>query len=58
MADHGLPTSLALATAILEDTHVATVPGSDFGLPNTLRLSFTSSRYEEAIDRLVAFFTA
>jgi aspartate/methionine/tyrosine aminotransferase len=49
--------SLALAKAIMQRTHVATVPGSDFGLPETLRLSFTSSRYEEGIDRLVAFFT-
>jgi aspartate aminotransferase len=58
MADHGFSSSFTLATAIMEDKHVATVPGSDFGLPDTLRLSFTSSRYEEAIDRLVAFFTA
>jgi aspartate aminotransferase len=58
MADRGFETSLALATAIMRDTHVATVPGSDFGLPETLRLSFTSSRYEEGIDRLVSFFAA
>ena len=58
MAERGFASSLAVATAIMEDTHVATVPGSDFGLPETLRLSFTSSRYEEGIDRLVSFFTA
>lgn len=38
-------------------TRVATVPGSDFGLPDTLRLSYTSARYEEGIDRLAGFFT-
>ena len=57
MADHGFASSLALATAIMSAKHVATVPGSDFGLPETLRLSFTSSRFEEGIDRLVSFFT-
>jgi aspartate/methionine/tyrosine aminotransferase len=58
MQRRGLATSLDLASAILRATHVATVPGSDFGLPETLRLSYTSPRYEEGIDRLVSFFTA
>lgn len=58
MRERDLASSLALATEIMRATHVATVPGSDFGLPDTLRLSFTSPRYEEGIDRLVAFFTA
>jgi aspartate/methionine/tyrosine aminotransferase len=58
MARHGFTSSLDLARAIMCSRHVATVPGSDFGLPETLRLSFTSSRYEEGIDRLVAFFAA
>ena len=58
MREQGFATSLDLAKAIMRKTHVATVPGSDFGLPETLRLSFTSSRYEEGIDRLVSFFTA
>nr|ASV47015.1 aspartate aminotransferase [uncultured bacterium] len=57
MADHRFSTSLDLATDIMRSTHVATVPGSDFGLPETLRLSYTSSHYEKGIDRLVAFFT-
>lgn len=56
MANHGFASSLELAKAIMRSKHVATVPGSDFGLPETLRLSFTSSRYEEGIDRLVTFF--
>jgi aspartate/methionine/tyrosine aminotransferase len=57
MRRRGFDDSLALARAIMEEQHVATVPGSDFGLPETLRLSFTSAAYEEGIDRLVAFFT-
>ncbi|MFD8821691.1 pyridoxal phosphate-dependent aminotransferase [Streptomyces sp. NPDC059605] len=53
---HGLPDTLALAERIMERTRVATVPGSDFGLPTTLRLSFSAARYEEAVDRLRAYF--
>jgi aspartate/methionine/tyrosine aminotransferase len=56
IASHDFASSLQLATAIMRSKHVATVPGSDFGLPETLRLSFTCSRYEEGVDRLVAFF--
>jgi aspartate/methionine/tyrosine aminotransferase len=55
--EHGISDSLTLAQAIMKQTHVATVPGSDFGLPETLRLSYSSSRYEEGIDRLVQFFS-
>jgi aspartate/methionine/tyrosine aminotransferase len=51
-----MATSLELAQAIMEQTHVTTVPGADFGLPNTLRLSYSATTYHEAIDRLVAFF--
>lgn len=47
---------LNLAMDILERTMVATVPGSDFGIPGTLRLSFTNKRYTEAIDRLTHYF--
>jgi aspartate aminotransferase len=57
MAERGFAASLELATAIMRAKHVACVPGSDFGLPETLRLSFTCARYEEAIHRLVSFFT-
>jgi aspartate/methionine/tyrosine aminotransferase len=53
---HDICDESGLARDILSSVHVATVPGSDFGLPGTLRLSFTSERFEEAIDRLVAFF--
>jgi aspartate aminotransferase len=57
MERHGIVTSLELATRIIQSTLVATVPGSDFGMPECLRLSFSSSKYKEGIDRLAAFFT-
>lgn len=56
MAASRLPTSLSLAERILRDTHVATVPGSDFGDDATIRLSFSAARFTEAIDRLAGFF--
>ncbi|HET9898383.1 MAG TPA: pyridoxal phosphate-dependent aminotransferase [Streptosporangiaceae bacterium] len=46
----------SLARVILAVTHVATVPGSDFGLPGTLRLSFSASQFEMAVDRLARYF--
>jgi aspartate/methionine/tyrosine aminotransferase len=49
---------LKLSLNILERTGVASVPGEDFGLPGTLRLSFTASRFEEAINRLVEYFSS
>lgn len=45
-----------LAVDIFNKKKVATVPGSDFGLPNTLRLSFSSKRYNEGIDLLKDYF--
>lgn len=57
LREHGIENTVALAELILERTHVATVPGSDFGLPAGLRLSFSAAGYDEAIDRLVGFFT-
>jgi aspartate aminotransferase len=56
MKHHGVKTSLELAQQIMEQKRVATVPGSDFGLPYTLRLSYTHGNYNEGIDRLVDFF--
>ncbi len=56
MKNNNIATSLELATQIINKTYVGVVPGSDFGLPNTLRLSFSTSKYTEGIDRLVAFF--
>ncbi|BBI31851.1 pyridoxal phosphate-dependent aminotransferase [Cohnella abietis] len=52
----GMADSLELATQIIESTYVAVVPGSDFGMPSSLRLSFSSSKYKEGIDRLVQYF--
>jgi aspartate/methionine/tyrosine aminotransferase len=46
----------SLTEDILRATHVATVPGSDFGLPGTIRLSYSAARFENAIDRLAAYF--
>jgi aspartate aminotransferase len=48
--------SMPLARRILDRVRVATVPGADFGLPLTLRLSFSAERYDEAVDRLAGFF--
>ncbi len=46
----------SLARAMLGAIHVAAVPGSDFGLPGTLRLSFTASQFDAAVDRLARYF--
>jgi len=51
-----LGSSIELARDILESVNVATVPGTDFGLPTCLRLSFCNERFNEAIDRLAQYF--
>lgn len=56
LARTGMAGSLPLAERILTRTGVATVPGDDFGLPTALRLSYSATRYEEAVDRLADFF--
>ena len=58
IAAQGFSSSKELARDILEKTHVAVVPGTDFGVPNDLRLAFCNDRYNEAIDRLREYFTA
>lgn len=50
--------SKELAVDIARKVHVATVPGTDFGIPNGLRLSFCNDRYNEGIDRLRDYFTS
>ena len=40
----GFPTSKELARDILEKVHVAVVPGTDFGVPQDLRLAFCNDR--------------
>jgi (5-formylfuran-3-yl)methyl phosphate transaminase len=49
-------TDRTLAVAILAATHVAAVPGSDFGLPGTLRLSYSASAFDSAVDRIARYF--
>lgn len=58
MKKHDIASSFDLAKDILESTGVAVVPGSDFGLPEGLRISFTHLRFEEGIDRLFNYFTS
>jgi len=57
-AEHGFLSSKDLARDILQQTHVAVVPGTDFGVPHDLRLAFCNDRYNEAIDRLRVYFTS
>lgn len=57
MSQHNLSTSFELARDILEKTGVAVVPGSDFGVPKGLRISFTHLRFNEGIDRLRQYFS-
>ena len=57
IAAQGFSSSKELARDILEKAHVAVVPGTDFGVPNDLRLAFCNDRYNEAIDRLREYFT-
>ena len=54
---HGFASSKELARDILRQVHVAVVPGTDFGVPQDLRLAFCNERYNEAIDRLREYFT-
>jgi len=50
--------SKELAHDILKKTHVAVVPGTDFGIPQDLRLAFCNDRYIEGIDRLRSYFSS
>ena len=49
-----LEDDIAFATYLLEQAHVATVPGTAFGAPGYLRLSFATSleALQEAISRI------
>ena len=42
----------ALARALLREVGIATTPGIDFGLEGFLRLTTTTPRFQEGIDRL------
>lgn len=52
VGDKRLDTDLALAEWLLDEAHVATVPGSAFGAPGYLRLSYACS--EDNIDAGIA----
>ncbi|HUS45019.1 MAG TPA: pyridoxal phosphate-dependent aminotransferase [Phycisphaerae bacterium] len=54
------PKSAAFATRVLEETHVAVVPGAAFGDDNCVRLSFAASmeQIEKGLDRLEEFLSA
>ncbi len=54
----GFASSKELARDILEKAHVAVVPGTDFGVPQDLRLAFCNARYDEGIDRLYDYFSS
>jgi aspartate/methionine/tyrosine aminotransferase len=56
MKRRGITSGFALAKEIIEQQNVATVPGSDFGIPLTQRLSFSTPRWQEGIDRLADHF--
>ncbi len=56
--DSGFASSKELAHDILNKAHVAVVPGTDFGIPNDLRLAFCNERYDEGIDRLRSYFSS
>jgi aspartate aminotransferase len=49
--------AVAFSTAVLEEAHVALVPGNDFGFPDHVRLSFATSmaNIDKGIDRLEKF---
>lgn len=49
--------AVSFCTAVLEEAHVALVPGNDFGFPDHVRLSFATSmeNIDKGIDRLETF---
>ena len=49
--------AVAFCTAVLEESHVALVPGNDFGFPDHVRLSFATSmaNIDKGLDRLEKF---
>lgn len=57
MNKHKIKSSFDLAKDLLEKTGVAVVPGSDFGVKSGLRISFTHLRFDEAVDRMLEYFS-
>ncbi|MEE8199975.1 MAG: pyridoxal phosphate-dependent aminotransferase [Candidatus Acidoferrales bacterium] len=60
MRKHGVKTSTEVAKRLLEEAHVAVVPGDAFGTREHFRLSYATSmeRIEEGLRRLRQFFSA
>ena len=56
MNSKSFKTSMELAEDILIKTGVGVVPGSDFGINKTIRLSFANSEYDKAINLLRDYF--
>ncbi len=54
VAQKGLKDDVELATALLKEAHVATVPGGPFGMPGFIRMSIASAQKEilDALDRI------
>jgi len=54
--DHKISTTIDLANYLLDDAHVATVPGESFGMPGYIRFSYATSmdNIAEGIDNLKA----
>jgi aspartate aminotransferase len=55
-----LPTDTAVAKRLLEQEHVALVPGEAFGAPGYVRISYATSldRIDEGLRRLTRFFAS
>ncbi len=51
--------AVSFSTAVLEEAHVALVPGNDFGFPDHVRLSFATSmqNIDKGIDHLAKFLS-
>ncbi|MCY4524830.1 MAG: aminotransferase class I/II-fold pyridoxal phosphate-dependent enzyme, partial [Halobacteriovoraceae bacterium] len=49
--------SLKICKKLLDDTGVAVVPGSDFGITNSMRISLLLEKeaFSEAMDKLISF---
>ncbi|NKB46418.1 MAG: aminotransferase class I/II-fold pyridoxal phosphate-dependent enzyme [Legionellales bacterium] len=60
IAQKGLADDVALAEALLNECGIAVVPGTAFGSPNCIRLSFATSMtlLQTALDRLSEFATS
>ena len=54
----GAQTAMELATRLLHEAHVVTVPGEAFGTSEHIRLSYavSSDNVDEGVDRMKAFF--